>query len=1329
MAKKPTKGGWFLSERKLNKLRRDPRLFFVDAVKKRSNAATELAIRAATHLPVHGFVSCKRRYTVISAVYNVERYLDRFLGSLTSQTVSFDDHIELILVDDGSTDGSAALIERWQKKHPAAIRYVEKENGGQASARNVGLAHMSGEWVTFIDPDDFVHPRYFERVEKFLDENAELDLAMLCCKRVFYYENGDRYADTYPLNYVFKDGSFATLQEASRDFIPQSAATSFLRTDLLAAQRLYFDETLKPNFEDLHFCGHYLLHALDKPVGFVADAIYYYRKREDGTSTLDLGWEQPSRFDVVLEKGYVDLLETAARRGTVPQATQRLVLYDLFWYLKKIVDNENSVAFLTTAQRERFVGLVERAFRYIEPNTIATFNLPGAWFYHKVGMLGRFKGEDPASQILYVYDYDRTKNLVLLVYFYWGEPRAERFLLDGKDVTPTFAKVQVHEFLGSTFVNERRVWLELGPGYSTLEVEIDGAPAKVSSADGVLTRSGVERMAPRRRVEPAVETHVLRRMAERPSNRARFRDAWLLIDRDVQADDNAEHLYRWIKDNRPDINAYFVLTKDSHDWHRLERDGFRLIAFGSMDHKLLLLNAAHVISSHADSFVLRVLKPELYGDALSYKFTFLQHGVTHNDMSHWLNAKTIDLFVTTSPQEHRAIAGDGRYKFSDKEVKQVGFARHDALLARPEPTEDVILVMPTWRQYLVAVPKPGTTERGESPRFYESSYAKAWKSFLHSPRLREIVERHGYRLRFFPHANVQRYLSWFDAPDWIEMLTHKTAPDIQKLFREARFLVTDFSSVFFEMGILDKPTLYYQFDYDEMYGGNHPARTGYFRFERDGFGPVFRREDELMDAIERRLASGGMPTDAELEKMRATLPMRDGNNRRRTVEAIEALDSPLTADAPRDALARAQARTAAARSVWPVAAAIYDRLAERVTLSTQERLDRARARRAVGDLEGARAEIAALEAALATDEIRADLRPMVRVEAAELLALEGQRDEALRRLAELADTEPAFAVPLRVRLAQLHREHGELEAAGRALEGLPSREDVERERAELAEASGHAYEAAERRSDMAARYGKIDDALRAARAFERAGDLRRALDEVGRVAHRDRRAEALRLRLAAASGAPIAEVKEGILRLCRELDDDAPGDVRRSVVGVLTHLRLFDEAEATLSAGGGDPQTRLARWELWASANRWNDIVGADRAWLDDAPPDTRAEAVLVLARGLGHVQRAADGLKELARLDHDGHGAGPVLLARGELLHALERWSEAIEVWERHLREHPDVSAQWVRARLALAYERAGRPDDATRVLLVSARANALERLLADPDDADAYRQLLATR
>ncbi|HEG7018615.1 TPA: glycosyltransferase family 2 protein, partial [Campylobacter jejuni] len=111
------------------------------------------------------------KYAIVSAVYNVEKYLDDFFKSIINQRLDFKNNIYLICVDDGSTDNSVQIIKKYQKKYPKNIIYLYKENGGQASARNLGLKYLKENdlntpWITFTDPDDFLDRNYFYEVDK-----------------------------------------------------------------------------------------------------------------------------------------------------------------------------------------------------------------------------------------------------------------------------------------------------------------------------------------------------------------------------------------------------------------------------------------------------------------------------------------------------------------------------------------------------------------------------------------------------------------------------------------------------------------------------------------------------------------------------------------------------------------------------------------------------------------------------------------------------------------------------------------------------------------------------------------------------------------------------------------------------------------------------------------------------------------------------------------------------------------------------------------------------------------------------------------------------------
>lgn len=121
--------------------------------------------------------------TIIVPVYNVEQYLARCLDSILAQTFS---DFELILINDGSPDNSAEIMEEYARKDPRIIT-IHKENGGVCSARNAGLRIATGTYVGFVDPDDYINSEMYESMIAKIQESGA-DIA--CCNWAEVYEDG-----------------------------------------------------------------------------------------------------------------------------------------------------------------------------------------------------------------------------------------------------------------------------------------------------------------------------------------------------------------------------------------------------------------------------------------------------------------------------------------------------------------------------------------------------------------------------------------------------------------------------------------------------------------------------------------------------------------------------------------------------------------------------------------------------------------------------------------------------------------------------------------------------------------------------------------------------------------------------------------------------------------------------------------------------------------------------------------------------------------------------------------------------------------------------------
>ena len=125
------------------------------------------------------------KISVIVPVYNVENYLEKCLNSLVNQNLQ---EIEILVINDGSTDNSQKIIEVFQSKFPQKIKTFAKENGGLSDARNYGIDRATGEFLAFVDSDDYVSTTMMEEMYN-LAKKHEAEIVICNLQKVD--ENGN----------------------------------------------------------------------------------------------------------------------------------------------------------------------------------------------------------------------------------------------------------------------------------------------------------------------------------------------------------------------------------------------------------------------------------------------------------------------------------------------------------------------------------------------------------------------------------------------------------------------------------------------------------------------------------------------------------------------------------------------------------------------------------------------------------------------------------------------------------------------------------------------------------------------------------------------------------------------------------------------------------------------------------------------------------------------------------------------------------------------------------------------------------------------------------
>lgn len=877
-------------------------------------------------------------FAIISAVYGVEAYLPDLFRSLDAQTY---DHsrIQVILVDDGSLDESGVLCEMWASTTDFKVTVLHQDNAGQAAARNTGLAALgSSDWVSFVDGDDFLADDYFARMAAFLQRNP--NTALLSGHQTDYVEADPGRADRHPLRFRFEGGDqLVNINRFPRFFQLSAAAACFRLKRLRQIEEDYgfFDPRIRPNFEDGHLIARYLLTYPSPRIGFVASAVYHYRKRADGSSTLQTARTNPRRYTDVLEYGYLDVLERAtARLGHVPEWLQNEIIYDLSWTFRSEDAMFGGTAALDTSTTERFHELVARCLAYVDRPVAEGFAVVGRPTAQREALAHGYDEKAWHWDSVVLDRADADRRLVMLVYHFTGEQPEEQILVRGNVVAPRHAKTRSFVYLRRALVHERILWVA---NDGDLTVRLDGQPtpltprwpqaprmslrpAEISKARpkdrrgpaiGPARRRRRRSGAPRSKPTPdAVRLRRAEKLARTSLVRGLFADAWVLMDRSNNAHDNAEHLFAYLRKHRRDINAWFVVERGSPDWERLRKAGYkRLVPHGSLLWMALCLHATHMISSHADRYV---YEPFARPGGWSWRYIFLQHGVTKDDISRWLNSKTIDGIVTATKEEFASIAGDGSgYKFSTREVHLTGFPRHDRLTQlvsqeETSPRSRLLVIMPTWRQYLAGTERPGTGKRDRNAAFRDAPFTGAWRSLLSAPELRDAASDRGWQMLFMPHPNLEQYLDDFDIPDHVARATYG-GTDVQGVLARAGLVVTDYSSIAFDAAFARKPVLYYQFDRDHVFGGGHTVRPGYFSYDRDGFGPVARTHPEAVRMAALLMQDEGVPRDPFAARIDSTFTAPRTGASRRVVDMIESLSSPLSPEELRTAIPTPQSPT------------------------------------------------------------------------------------------------------------------------------------------------------------------------------------------------------------------------------------------------------------------------------------------------------------------------------------------------------------------------------------------------------------------------------------
>ena len=365
------------------------------------------------------------------------------------------------------------------------------------------------------------------------------------------------------------------------------------------------------------------------------------------------------------------------------------------------------------------------------------------------------------------------------------------------------------------------------------------------------------------------------------------KDIWLFQEKHTEARDNGYHLYKYVKEHHPEVNAYYTIVKGSPDEKKISKYG-ATIEVNSPEHYLYWLAAKYSINSQP--YGAAPVPREWHHNyrhlgRKDQKVVFLQHGITKDQLPglHYDNTH-FDLFTCSAvPELEYVRTGLG---YPDPNAQLLGLCRFDNLSGKTAKKQ--ILIMPTFRKWLVSANVHGDASESECAKFTESDFYKQYYSLLTNEDLLRTAREYGYKIVFYMHYSLQSYTKTF-APcsnDTV-VIADRINFDVQQLLIDSAVMVTDFSSVFFDFAYMAKPEVFFQFDEDK-YRGSH-YQEGYFDYRRDGFGPVYTKSADVINYLDAMIKNGCHIEPEYLDRIDSFFSLRDDHNCERTYEAIKNL--------------------------------------------------------------------------------------------------------------------------------------------------------------------------------------------------------------------------------------------------------------------------------------------------------------------------------------------------------------------------------------------------------------------------------------------------------
>lgn len=878
----------------------------------------------------------EKLFSVVIACYNCENYLDETISSILNQTLNFEENIEVILVDDGSTDNTKEICEKYINEYPNNFRYFYQENKGQGPARNLGIKHTTGKYINFLDSDDKFSKNAFEEVLSFF-RNHDINFVTT---PLFLF---DAQSGEHPLNYKFNGNKVIDLKEEWNSIILHAKA-SFFKREIFNKYHFATDTITS---EDALMINKMLI---DNPkYGIVSNAKYYYRKRDNNTSTLDKANYKKEYYFDRLNKYFKVLIDySIAKYGEVIKFIQYLIVYDIQWLFN--LDRASDV--LENDEIEEVYVDIKEILNQLDDEVILSLRNDKLNITHHVLALKYSKINVDLNGVVTCEDIHSEYNGKIAQVFSSNTPIDQ---LDIHKIWIDICEIKENTFylsgyLMSLFRDE------------DIEIEVVKSNKKIFKAKRVYYKNTRKQF-----------------LGCSLEDRYNF-DFEMPITEDCSFDIYA----RFVGENS-NSDSVWSLPIDFSYYARLSTLSNYSI---SRNHFLILKGRTFYISKYSYPkmikseipILLRVLKRRnqyfisilftrliylilypiyrnkriwLFMDNITSADDNAEHlykyAITKNDeikkyftldksSKDFKRLSTIPNLIPFDSLKHRLI-----YLFADKiisshpddeilnpfinktEQSYAGLNNADKVLLQHGVTKDNVSIwLKKFEKNLKLLATVSDAEKESFndegynydekivqvlgfPRFdnltdekplkqiiimpswrkkllyaskeqiKESEYFKHVNSLINNKNLIKIAKENKYEIIFKPHPRVYEYIELFNTNNYVKIDNEKT---YQELFNTAALMITDYSSVAFDFAYMNKPLIYYQ------YGNDYNFEEGYFKYKTMGFGEVIETEEKLIKTVEEYIKNNCQIKEEYRNRANNFYKYKDKNNCKRLYKAV-----------------------------------------------------------------------------------------------------------------------------------------------------------------------------------------------------------------------------------------------------------------------------------------------------------------------------------------------------------------------------------------------------------------------------------------------------------